>query len=145
MDNSDQTRHLGVHHMTATKCEEWKKGKQILHTIWYLSESTSAHVPATSKKIVLQKASPLYHTCQPKLLKIGWWQDAIVVSKNQWTRFSRPVTALAYLLIWFVVGAQCRFITWGRWCWCRRCSVYLSSTKSVKFARRACEKVEMCV
>lgn len=35
MDNSDQTRHLGVHHMTATKCEE-KEEKEKANAAYHL-------------------------------------------------------------------------------------------------------------
>jgi len=69
MDNSDQTRHLGVHHMTATKCEEKRKRKanSAYHLIFVWS-TQRACFSSDEGKCVLQKANPLYHTCQPELL-----------------------------------------------------------------------------
>lgn len=49
------------------------------------------------------------------------------------------------LLIRFVVGAQCRFITREGWCWRKSAVFTYQSTMSVKVQTRACEKVEICV
>lgn len=73
MDNSDQTRHLGVHHMTATKCKKKEKGKaNAAYHFIFVWPSRHACFSNVKMENSVTKGKPLYHTCQPKLLNTDW-------------------------------------------------------------------------
>jgi hypothetical protein len=87
--------------------EKRNKEKGKLHTI---------NLKGFGSRKYYKKGKPSFKKCQPKLLRVEV-DDDDCIGEDQWTRFSRPVTALAYPFMWFVVGAQCRFIIKGMvWC-----------------------------
>lgn len=146
MDNSDQTRHLGVHHMTATKCEKKKKRESkccipfdiCLTQLTCISQRCQDGYSVTKSKPSLSymSAEALAHWLVTKMIVLmGISGRGFLGLSQRWH----------ILLIWFVVGAQCRFIT-RRWWWRWKSVVFTyQSTMSAKVQKRACERVEMCV
>jgi len=117
----------------------WRVKKRKANSAYHLIfvQPMGARVSATSRGEYVTKSKPSLSYMSARALWRLIDDKRWLCCRNQWTRFSRPVTALAYLLIWFVVGAQCRFITWRRWCWWRRCDVYLSINRVSKVQKKS--------